>query len=77
VFPCAPGGKRPALAGNWQHLATTDRARIRRWWTRMPYDIGIACGPSGPVIIDLDTSMKDGLNGFFKLNTQWNTAPTL
>jgi hypothetical protein len=54
VFPCAPGGKRPALRGNWQHLATTDPARICRWWARLPYNIGISCGPSGLVIIDLD-----------------------
>ena len=62
VFPCAVGGKRPALPGNWQHLATTDPARIRHWWTRMPYNIGISCSPSGLVIIDLDIA-KDGNAG--------------
>src|SRR5215469_8450981 len=54
VFPCAPGTKRPALKGNWQDLATTDPGRIRSWWTRQAYNIGIACGPSGLVVIDLD-----------------------
>jgi hypothetical protein len=54
VFPCAPGGKRPALRGNWQDLATTSRDQIRDWWTRAPYNIGVACGPSGLVVIDLD-----------------------
>jgi len=54
VFPCAPGSKRPALAGNWQDLATTDLDRIRSWWARQAYNIGIACGPSGLVVIDLD-----------------------
>ncbi len=54
VFPCAVGGKRPALRENWQELATTDPERIRAWWSRQPYNIGIACGPSGLVIIDLD-----------------------
>jgi hypothetical protein len=54
VFPCAPGGKRPALRGNWQDLATTSRDQVRDWWTRAPYNIGIACGPSGLVVIDLD-----------------------
>jgi hypothetical protein len=62
VFPCAPGGKRPALRGNWQHLATTDPARICRWWARLPYNIGISCGPSGLVIIDLDIA-KDSAVG--------------
>jgi hypothetical protein len=56
VFPCAPGAKQPALRGNWQDLATTSVARIRAWWTQVPYNIGIACGPSGLVVIDLDLS---------------------
>jgi hypothetical protein len=59
VFPCAPGGKRPALRGNWQELATTSPARIRDWWARAPYNIGIACGPSGLVVIDLDLPRAD------------------
>lgn len=54
VFPCAPDGKRPALRGNWQDLATTCPDRVRAWWARAPYNIGIACGPSGLVVIDLD-----------------------
>jgi len=56
VFPCVPGGKQPALRDNWQQLATTDPARILRWWTRMPFNIGISCGPSGLVVIDLDVA---------------------
>jgi hypothetical protein len=54
VFPCAPGAKRPALRENWQDLATTSPDRIRAWWARQDYNIGIACGPSGLVVIDLD-----------------------
>ena len=59
VFPCAPGSKRPALRENWQDLATTDPGRIRDWWARRPYNIGIACGQSGLVVIDLDVA-RDG-----------------
>jgi hypothetical protein len=59
VFPCAPGGKRPALRGNWQHLATADLAQLRSWWARGPYNVGVACGPSGLVVIDLDISHGD------------------
>ena len=55
VFPCVPGGKRPALRGNWQGLATTDPDRLRACWARTAYNIGVACGPSGLVVIDLDT----------------------
>jgi hypothetical protein len=54
VFPCAPGGKEPALRGNWQQHATTDPQQVRDWWTRHPYNIGLSCGPSGLVVIDLD-----------------------
>jgi hypothetical protein len=62
VFPCAPGSKRPALPENWQGLATTDPVRIRAWWARRPYNIGIACGQSGLVVIDLDVA-RDGRDG--------------
>jgi len=60
VFPCAIEGKRPALHENWQHVATTDRTRIYRWWTRAPFNIGISCGPSGLVVIDLDIPKDKG-----------------
>ncbi len=59
VFPCAVGGKRPALRGNWQELATRSPDQVRDWWARAPYNIGIACGPSGLVVIDLDQP-RDG-----------------
>jgi hypothetical protein len=62
VFPCAPGSKRPALRENWQDLATTDPGRIRAWWARRPYNVGIACGQSGLVVIDLDVA-HDGKDG--------------
>lgn len=54
VFPCLPGRKQPALAVSWQVIATTDPARIRAWWRRAACNIGIACGPSGLVVLDLD-----------------------
>ncbi len=59
VFPCAVGGKRPALRGNWQELATRSPDQVRDWWARAPYNIGIACGPSGLVVIDLDQPHDD------------------
>ncbi|MGW4638034.1 bifunctional DNA primase/polymerase [Sphaerisporangium sp. NPDC004334] len=56
VFPLTPGDKRP-LRGftNWERHATTDPELIRRTWTRGPFNIGIACGPSRLVVLDLDT----------------------
>ncbi|MEU8420417.1 bifunctional DNA primase/polymerase [Micromonospora sp. NPDC048835] len=38
----------------WEERATTNPDRIRRAWSTRPYGIGIACGPSGLVVVDLD-----------------------
>ncbi|ANS67963.1 hypothetical protein SLINC_5739 [Streptomyces lincolnensis] len=54
VFPLIPGDKRPAVR-DWETRATTDRERITRCWTHAPYNLAIATGPSGLVVIDLDT----------------------
>jgi hypothetical protein len=42
----------------WEPRATCDPGRIERAW-RIPYNVGIACGPSGIVVIDLDTRKPD------------------
>jgi hypothetical protein len=70
VFPLRPGTKRPALHGEkscprtgpcrdghrgWEQRATTDLGRIRQCWSAAPFNIGIATGPSGLVVVDLDT----------------------
>jgi len=63
VFPLRPGDKRPAVRA-WETRATTDPGRITRCWTAGAYNIGIACGPSGLVVIDLDTpTTPDGAYG--------------
>jgi hypothetical protein len=71
VFPLKPGTKIPALhhhkrcphtgpcqAGHvgWEQRATTNPDRIRSAWTTAPYNIGVATGPSGLVVLDLDTA---------------------
>ncbi|MEU8182976.1 bifunctional DNA primase/polymerase [Micromonospora sp. NPDC049047] len=38
----------------WEERATTDPDRIRRAWSTCPYGVGVACGPSGLVVVDLD-----------------------
>ncbi|MDN5916934.1 MAG: bifunctional DNA primase/polymerase [Pseudonocardia sp.] len=54
VFPLVPGEKAPAVRG-WEQRATTDRRQIYRWWASgSGFNVGIACGPSGLVVIDLD-----------------------
>ncbi|MFF9591843.1 bifunctional DNA primase/polymerase [Streptomyces sp. NPDC014646] len=69
VIPLRPGDKRPALHGEgacpgigacatghrkWEQRATTDPARIRAAWSAGAYNLGIATGPSGLVVVDLD-----------------------
>jgi hypothetical protein len=55
VFPLQPGHKRPAAGfTDWERHATTDPARIRACWAWGPFNIGIACGPSRLVVLDLD-----------------------
>jgi bifunctional DNA primase/polymerase-like protein len=71
VFPLRPGTKRPALHGfdhcprtgqcaarhaGWEQRATTNPVRIRAAWSAGPFNIGLATGPSGLVVIDLDSA---------------------
>jgi hypothetical protein len=54
VFPCLPGDKRPAV-DRWEHRACSDPDRVVRFWPSPRHNIGIACGPSRLVVVDLDT----------------------
>lgn len=63
VFPAAIGDKPPIRGfSDWEANATTDPDLIRRCWSRAPYNVGIACGPSGLVVVDLDKP-KPGMEG--------------
>ncbi|MFF3300818.1 bifunctional DNA primase/polymerase [Streptomyces sp. NPDC002908] len=70
VFPLRRADKRPALHGATtcpgtgecmgghrkpEQRATTDPERIRAAWSAGAFNVGIATGPSGLVVIDLDT----------------------
>lgn len=54
VFPLYPDSKAPAIK-DWENRATRDETEIVTWWEAMPYNIGVACGPAGLVVLDLDT----------------------
>lgn len=60
----------------WQERATTDPSRISRAWATRPYGIGIACGPSGLVVVDLDPPKypegADGIDVFGALCERHN-----
>jgi len=53
VFPCRPGDKRPAVQ-DWENRACTDPERVARYWPSPRHNVGIACGPSRLVVVDLD-----------------------
>ncbi|HEX4103291.1 MAG TPA: bifunctional DNA primase/polymerase [Pseudonocardiaceae bacterium] len=55
VFPITPGAKKPPVIDRWETRASTDPDQIHHWWREIPYNVGIATGPSGLVVVDLDT----------------------
>lgn len=75
VFPIRPNRKTPpALHGEsacdgrgvcsaghqgWEQRATTDEDTIRGCWRTGDFNVGIACGPSGLLVIDLDLPKPD------------------
>ena len=59
VFPLWPGSKRPAIAG-WPDAASCDADTLATWWAAAPYNIGIACGPAGLLVVDLDLRPSTG-----------------
>ncbi|MDB4872497.1 MAG: primase [Gemmatimonadales bacterium] len=59
VFPCRPSDKRPAVP-EWDRRACSDPATAGRYWPSPRHNIGVACGPSGLVVVDLDTPAHGG-----------------
>ena len=60
VFPLAPGSKKPVAESNGLLDATTHLTTIVEWWDTSPYgNIGIACGPSGWVVLDFDAGKPE------------------
>ncbi|MET7731203.1 bifunctional DNA primase/polymerase [Streptomyces sp. NPDC005402] len=78
VIPLRPGSKVPALHGErrcprtgdcahghrtFERRATTDPARIERCWATGPFNVGIATGPAGLLVVDLDTLKPEDEKG--------------
>lgn len=71
IFPVTPGLKVPHpkagyrdAAGafhGWGETSTNDRARIEYFWTHVDprANIGVACKPSGLLVVDLDLAKED------------------
>ncbi|MFF4934221.1 bifunctional DNA primase/polymerase [Streptomyces griseofuscus] len=53
---------RCPAAGRWCHgfrAATLDFARIDQWWGQRPQlGVGVACGPAGLVVVDVDAHVR-------------------
>lgn len=59
VFPCVPGGKKPATVDGYE-AATTDPNQISTWWQRIPNaNIGLPMRPNGLVAVDPDLYKPD------------------
>jgi len=53
VFPVDPGGKRPLV--KWREESSCDPLAVRQMWSGTPNaNVGIDCGKSGLVVIDVD-----------------------
>jgi Bifunctional DNA primase/polymerase, N-terminal len=84
VFPCRPEDKRPAV-DRWEQRACSDPQRIAKHWPEGA-NVGVACGPSGLVVVDLDRhgelpddwraikGVHDGLD-VFALLLEWSDQP--
>ncbi len=61
VFPLRTRAKSPVRGfTDWEKHATRSEAAIHAHWSKHPaHNLAVACGPSGLVVVDLDTP-KDG-----------------
>jgi hypothetical protein len=53
VIPLRSRSKK-AISSGWEAAATRDEAAIADRWRAFPWNVGIACGPSSLVVLDLD-----------------------
>ena len=64
VFPIVPGRKKPSLIKDYYTLSSTDPEQIMAWWSSYPEaNIGLDCGKSGLVAVDVDSEAGHGKDG--------------
>lgn len=61
VFPLRTRAKRPVRTfTDWERHATRDEKAICAYWGAHPaHNVAVACGPSGLVVVDVDTPKED------------------
>lgn len=75
VFPLRENDKRPAIK-NWEGKASRDPNVIERWWKNQPNrNIGIATGPSGLLVVDVD-KRSGGLENYDELEIEHGITNT-
>jgi hypothetical protein len=58
LVPLRPGTGLPAR--KWGHVTSTPPGAVAAWWPGPLYNPGIATGPSGLVVVDLDSAEHGG-----------------
>ncbi len=84
IFRLSENSKIPLGGVSWSEVSTTDADIIRSWWTdealgwELNYNIGIDCGKSKLLVIDVDTKEgKHGAESFRQLDLHDAFVPTL
>jgi hypothetical protein len=73
VFPVAPRGKTPLTKSGLKD-ASTDSGLVAAWWDERPNaNIGVACGPSGLLVVDLDG--EEAVRAWADLTTRHGLHP--
>lgn len=71
---CGRPGKHPRTT-NGSKAATLDHGEIQKWWTEWPdANIGVACGPSGLLVVDVDPR-NNGDETFADLEQRYGPFP--
>ena len=62
LFPCR--GKDQPLIDDWPNQASNEPEQLAEWWSKWPdANIGLACGKSSLVAVDLDQGHGNGADG--------------
>jgi hypothetical protein len=71
IFPLPPYTKTPSL--KWSEAATCDLEQIQECGWPKDANIGIACKPTGWLVVDLDRHKHDGVTAFTRLCEEHET----
>jgi hypothetical protein len=74
VFPLQVRAKEPLHRSRGFHDATSNPARLQRWFGRYPYNVGIRTGTASGVFV-LDVDGKDGVDALQNLEDQHGPLP--